>query len=328
MVNEFRRSDSLLARAESLDPTWVEPIIGRGLVAYRQSRLALDDPLSAGRWIDKGLGHVERGLKLAPQNPDALELRGNLRYWRWLLSLEPDAAKARALLDSARADLESAVRIAPGQAGAWATLSHLYYQTNDLVDVKLSARRAYEEDAYLSNADVVLSRLFYVSYDLGQFAEAVHWCGEVRTRFPEKPESAECQLYLLTSKAAEPDVNRAWMLADSLVRLAPVGEQEYKRLNAHMMVAATIARSGLADSARHVAERSRGSAEVDPTRDLIYAEAFVRTQLGDRDQAIKCLKIYLAANPEKRAALAEDATWWFRSLQDDPRFRELVGTPH
>jgi hypothetical protein len=94
-----------------------------------------------------------------------------------------------------------------------------------------------------------------------------------------------------------------------------------------MMVAATIARAGLADSSRHVAQRSRGRPEIDPTRDLLYAEAFVRTLLGDRAEAIKALKAYLAANPEKRATFVDDPSWWFRSLQDDPRYRELVGTP-
>jgi eukaryotic-like serine/threonine-protein kinase len=326
VLQEFRIADSLLARAETFEPGWVEPIIGRGNVAYRQSRLAGDEPTIASRWIDKGLAHVERALKLAPQSPDALELRGNLRYWRWLLSLEPEPANGRALLKSAQADLETAVKLSPGQAGAWATLSHLYYQTGNLVDVKLAARRAYEEDAYLGNADVVLSRLFYASYDLGQFADAVHWCEAAQTRFPENPKSVECQLYLLTTRAKDPDVNRAWQLSDSIVKLAAEPDREYQRLNSHMMVAAIIARAGLADSARHVAQRSRGRSEIDPTRDLLYAEAFVRTLLGDRDEAIKALKVYLAANPEKRAAFADDATWWFRSLQDDSRFRQLVGT--
>jgi eukaryotic-like serine/threonine-protein kinase len=327
VAQEFRRADSLLARAEPLDKAWVEPITARGTIAYRQSRLAGDEPVKAAQWIEKGMGHAERALGLAPRDPDALELRGNLKYWRWLLSLEPEPAAARALLKSAQTDLEAAVKFAPGQAGAWATLSHLYYQTNDIVDVKLAARRAYEEDAYLSNADVVLSRLFYSSYDLAQFADAAHWCEASQVRFPEDSKSVECQLYLLTTRARDPDVNKAWQLADSLVKLAPQSEREYQRLNAHMMVAATIARAGLPDSSRHVAQRSRGRPEIDPTRDLLYAEAFVRTLLGDRAEAIKALKAYLAANPEKRATFVDDPSWWFRSLQDDPRYRELVGTP-
>jgi hypothetical protein len=51
----------------------------------------------------------------------------------------------------------------------------------------------------------------------------------------------------------------------------------------------------------------------------------VRNLLGDRQAAITALKTYLAANPEKRAAFAEEPTWWFRGLQDDPGYRELIG---
>nr|MBA3317405.1 hypothetical protein [Gemmatimonadales bacterium] len=322
---EFDSADSLLAAAEALDAAWPEPTIARAAVAYRRSRLAGDDQVAASKWIEAGMGHAGRALQAAPQDPDALELRGNLRYWRWLLSLAPDPAAARALLTSAKEDLETAVKIAPSQAGAWATLSHLYYQTGDLIDVKLAARRAYEEDAYLSNADVVLSRLFYSSYDLGQFTDAVHWCEEGRRRFPADAKFVECQLYLLTSRAREPDVALAWRLADSAVRLAPEQERQYQRLNAQMMVAATIARADLPDSARRLAQRSRGSSEIDPTRDLMYALAFVHTLLGDTVAAVEALKTYLVANPEKRPALAQDPSWWFRPLENNGRFRELVG---
>jgi tetratricopeptide (TPR) repeat protein len=203
----------------------------------------------------------------------------------------------------------------------------LYYQSNNLVDVKLAAQRAYEQDAYLSNADVVLSRLFYVSYDLGQFSDAVHWCEVGQQRFPQNAKFVECQLYLLTSKARDPDVALAWQLSDSLVKLAPEQDRVYQRLNAHMMVAATLARAGRADSARRVAERSRGRPEIDPTRDLRYAEAFVLTLLGDKAEAISALKVYFAANPEKRAGFADDPSWWFRGLQEDARYKALVGAP-
>jgi TolB-like protein/tRNA A-37 threonylcarbamoyl transferase component Bud32 len=322
---EFRTADSMLALAETLDPYWAEPIVGRGMIAYRRSRLAADDAIKAGRWTEIGLGHAERALKLGSENPDVLELRGTLRYWRWLLGLAPDPPQARTLLKSAQQDLEAAVRIAPSQAGAWGTLSHLYSQTGDQVDVKLAARRAYEEDAYLSNADIILSRLFYSSYDQAQFTDAAHWCDEGRRRFPEDVKFVECQLWLMTTKAVDPDVPRAWLLADTLVQRAPERERGYQRLNSEMLVAATLARAGLKDSARRLAARARGTTEIDPTRDLELAGAFVYTLIGDKDEALRALKVYLAANPERRASLADDSGWWFRSLQDDPGFKKLVG---
>jgi serine/threonine-protein kinase len=229
-------------------------------------------------------------------------------------------------LKSAQQDLEAAVKIAPSQAGAWSILSHLYNQTGDQVDVKLAARRAYEEDAYLSNADVILGRLFDSSYDLAQFSDAAHWCSEGERRFPENDKFVECQLWLMTTKAAEPDVPLAWRLADTLVQRTPERKREFQRLSSRMIVAAILARAGLKDSARNVAARSRSTPELDPTRDIELFGAFAYILMGDKVAALKSLKTYLAANPERRANLAEDAGWWFRSLQEDPRFKELVGT--
>nr|MBA2459345.1 hypothetical protein [Gemmatimonadales bacterium] len=325
LAREFAAADSLLATAESLDPAWPEPLIRRAAVAYRRSRILDHDQLAAARWIDRGMGHIARALRLAPQDPDALAMRGNLRYWRWLLSLVPDQAEARALLTSAREDLESAVKIAPSQAGAWATLSHLYYQTGNITDVKLAAQRAYEADAYLDNADVVLSRLFYVSYDLGQFTDAIHYCDVGKRRFPADSKFVECQLYLLTTRAREPDVQLAWRLADSTTRLAPADERNYQRLSTRISVAATIARAGLKDSARHVLSRSLGNSEIDATRDLMFAAAFVYILLGDTTAALEALKAYVVANPERRSALGNEPTWWFRPLENNSKFRELVG---
>jgi eukaryotic-like serine/threonine-protein kinase len=153
----------------------------------------------------------------------------------------------------------------------------------------------------------------------------VHYCEEGKHRFPADFKFVECELYLLTSRAREPDVPLAWKLADSTTRLAPEQEREYQRLNSQMMVAATLARANLPDSARRVAQRSRGSSELDPTRDLVYAEAFVNTLLGDTTAALEALKVYLVANPEKRSSLAQDPSWWFRPLENNARFRELVG---
>ena len=325
----FDQADSFYVRAQAADSHWVDPIIGRASVAYRRSRLAVADPLAAKQWIDKGTKLSDEALALSSDNPDALEVRGTLRYWGWLLGVEPDPEAARKLLADARSDLESAVRLRPSQAGAWAILSHLYNVVGGETDAKLAARRAYEEDAYLSNADQVLSRLFLASYDLGQFVDAVHWCEEGHRRFPDDFKFVSCQLWLMTSKAKDPDPKLAWTLADSLDKLAPAPEREFESRKARLGVAAVLARksvsdSALADSARHVAEHARGNAEVDPTRDLAYIEAFVRTLLNDREEAVRLLKQYVAANPDRRADLGDESGWWFRGLQDYPQFQELV----
>jgi eukaryotic-like serine/threonine-protein kinase len=321
-------ADSLLALAERADARWADPTRMRGLIAYRRSRLYVGDPSAAGRWIQAGLGHVGRALSNAPRDPDALELRGNLRYWRWLLGLEADPVRGKALLDSAKADLELATTINPAQAGAWATLSHLYYndEGSTLSDVNIAARRALEEDAFLSNADVVLQRLFFSSYDLGQFPQADQWCRDGHRRFPANPKFLECQLWVLTTSAKTPDPALAHTLADSLAKVSPERERAFARLQSNLLVAAVLARAGRSDSASALARVSTGDPVVDPSRDLTHVAAFVYTLLGDTTRAVSQLKTYLAANPTHRQGLADDPGWWFRPIAAAPAFRQLVGS--
>jgi eukaryotic-like serine/threonine-protein kinase len=326
VTRAYDRADSIYAEAQALDPGWAEPFIGRAGIAYRRSRIAVDEPLKAKPWIARGEQFADSALARDPQNPDALEVRGTLRYWGWLLGLEPDPVAAKALLSSAQTDLETAVRVKPGQAGAWAILSHLYNQTGGETDAALAARRAYEADAYLSNADQVLSRRFLASYDLGQFVDATRACDEGQRRFPRDAKFVSCQLWMMTTKAMHPDAAVAWKLADSVPKLVAASDRPFETLKAKMAVAAVLARMGLSDSAAHVADRARGNSDVDPTRDLAYIEAFVRTLLDDKPGAIKALKVYLAANPDRRANLSDDPGWWFRPLQDDSAFQDLVRT--
>ena len=45
-----------------------------------------------------------------------------------------------------------------------------------------------------------------------------------------------------------------------------------------------------------------------------------------RDQAIRLLQEQIAANPQHRVGLAKMSHWWWRSLRNDRRFQDLVGT--
>jgi eukaryotic-like serine/threonine-protein kinase len=321
----FDAADSLYAQAHTADPSWTEPMVGRAWVAYRRSRLVGLDGAAAKPWIEKGEKFADEALAVAPQDPDGLEARGSLRYWSWLLNLEPDPAAAKRLLAMAEADLEAAVRVRPAQAGAWAMLSHLYNNTKGTTDAKLAGQRAYEADAYLSNADQVLNRLFLASYDLSQFTDATHWCEEGARRFPEDFKFTKCQLWLMTTKAKDPDVPAAWKLADSIPLIVPAGRRDIEGREARMLVAMVLARAGLKDSARHVAEKARGGPDIDPTQSLAWDEIYVRILVGDKEAALKALKSYLAANPKVRANLAEQPNWWFRSIEDDPQYKALVG---
>jgi serine/threonine-protein kinase len=298
----------------------------RAAIAYRRSRLVgAGPPLQAARWIDSGLSHVSRALQLDRQNARALELRGTLRYWKWVLHLEPDTRQADQLLKDAERDLREAVRLAPSLASAWSTLSHLDYQKNDITQAKIDAQRAYEADAYLRVADLVVWRLFSASYSLEQSQDAIRWCEEGQRRFPKDARFTQCQLWVMTLRDVDPDTPRAWQLVQRLADLAPEGQSKFDSLEAQILVAGVLARAGLGDSARHVLARSRADPEIDRERALAPYQAFVRLLLGDREEALELLKEHVAANPEHRVGFATSYHWWWRDLRDDPRFRDLVG---
>ncbi len=329
-TREYLAADSLAAAAEALDSKWTDPVVLRGLLDYWRSRRASDDAGLANKMIDAGLAHAERALALDKNDADALALRGNLNYWRWLYPLEPDSVKRKKLLAGAQVDLEKATQLDPSNAGAYATLSHLYNNVPDktLVDVVLAARTALEKDAYLSNADVILNRLALGFYDLGQFPDADKWCREGQRRFPKGPDFVECQLLLMTSKFTDPDPERAWKLADSMVKLTPdERDRRYTKLIGRVLVAGVLARAGKKDSARALLHSTKDDAEVDPSRDLAFNAAFIWTLVGDSTEALNQLKAYLVANPGRVADFRDNPNWWFRDLSKDPRYKALVGTP-
>ena len=323
---QFALADSLLAAAESLDPAWVAPTIGRGNLLLRQAKL-VTTPDDVGRLTSAGLAFAERALAREPRNADALELRGTLDYLRYLRQVERDPAQVKALLASAEKDLKASVSISPSNADAWQVLSHLYFQVPDFTEAKVAAQRAYEEDAYLANAPDVIWRLYLASYELEQFSDAEHWCAEGSRRFSRHPRFVECHLMQMTTPVAEPDVKAAWKLVDSLHTIAPHFPGSFDGRRYQMWAAAVLARAKLADSARHVVLRNRANEQIDPTHDLEVMETYVRVLLDDKDEAFHLLKSTLAANPEHDVGSDKATAWWFRPLQTDPRFADIRRAP-
>ncbi len=321
----YQRADSTLQLAEVADPQWVEPIVLRGWIAYRRARLS-DEPREMDEWLQIGFGHASRALSIAPNYAEALELRGTLRYASWIFLRPADPAPATALLKNGRDDLENAVRADPSLAGAHGTLSHLYYQIDDVPAAVLAARRAYEEDAYLDLAPEILWRLFNGSLDLEQFGQAERWCLEGARRFSHDYRFTKCQLLLLATPAASPDVNRAWELLSQVEELVPERRLALERADGRMLIAATIARAGLADSTRAVLAQARSgvSAEIDPSQFLLSQEAYVLSLLGDYDAAVDLLRRYAAANPGHFEG-SRGVSWWWRALKDHPGFQDLLG---
>ncbi len=323
----FVRADSLLALAQAIDPQWVEPVLVRGQIALRRARLTPTNRVALAQGLKVALDGAEQALRIAPGHPPALELRGTVRYTMWLQQLSSDPAVQTRLLADARQDLEGATQADPTLASAFNTLSHLYYQVEDVPAALLAARRAYEQDAYLSNARDILWRLFTGSYDLEQFGQAQRWCDEASRRFPGYYRTPECRLLLMTTDAVDPDIPEAWRLLARLDSLTPAPRRSYEVHQGQMFVGAILGRAGLRDSARRVLVAARGNRDIDPQQELLSFEAFARTLVGDRDTAFSLLERYVAANPAHAFTRGGAISWWWRDLRHDPRFARLERAP-
>jgi TolB-like protein len=323
---ELREAEGLLALAQTADPRWAEPPTQRSFVYFQLARLTVDagDIAGADSLIESGIGHADHALAIANAQAAALEYRGRHRYLRWLLDLAADRDEADRLLADARADLESAVRLQPTLASAHSALSHLYNQTGDLVGVLLAARRAYEEDAYLADADAILQRLFWGSYDLEQIPEARQWCEEGARRFPDDHRFAECELWLMLVPGVEPDVERAWSAAEEVQQLAPPDMAAFETALTYTIVGGVIGRAGMPDSANAVFDRSRVGPEVDPTDELRGFEAASRAAMGDLDGAMELLRRYVAGHAQHSFTVGTSLHWWWRPLRDHPGFQSIV----
>src|SRR5438128_7673422 len=322
----LQRADTLLAAAERADSRWVAPVLLEGRMAQRRARALQAHPQAAGPWITLGLQHARRALELAPSDPEALELLGTLRFYRFFMHLvSRDLADAE--LRAAQDDLQTAVQIKP-LATAYATLSALQYQRGDISAVVIAAHRALEEDAYLDAADQVLWRLFLASYDGELHAEARTACEEGGRRFPRDYRFVDCQLWVMTTAARPPDVTAAWRLFARLDTLAPAGLRAYERYQGLTAVGAILGRAGLKDSARKVLLRSREGWTTPLGQEVAGREAFARTLIGDYDEALKLLKRYIAGNPEHLFRAGGDLHWRWRPLTDLPRFRPVSGPPN
>jgi TolB-like protein len=313
----FEQADSFLALAEAADPEWVEPPTLRGWLDYRLSRLAFHpDTVHAG--VDRGVEHVRRALEMRPNYPPALELRGTLRYWQWIQGGASGSTEGRALLAQAREDLEAAVEFDPGLAGAYSTLSHLYYQVSDPTQALLAAQRAYESDAYLENAPDILWRVFLASYDTELFSQSSAWCDEGRRRFSADPRFWECKLMEMTMPMVTPAIPEAWRIQERTVELTPENRKMYQRYRGLALMGQILARAGEPDSARSVlAEALLGRNVDDLTEfDVSFISARAYVLLGDYEEAATLLGIQGNQTGEWASY------WWWRDLRNQPEFLE------
>ncbi len=316
-------ADSLLARAERLDSRWVEPIIQRGWVAEARADLWLPVPGAADTvWMAVGVAHANRALRLAPDDPAALELRGSLMSE---LAEGRAGVNAPSLRRQAEADLRAAVGREPGRASAWATLSQLLRVEGRFAEAKEAAEQALEQDAFLADASTITFNLYQTSLDLDQVTEAARWCEIGQRRFAGRSWTAACGLFLGAlgeGPRLEPDSAQA--LYDLLLQWSTAAERTTNEVVGHLWMAAVMAREADRDSAEALVRVARSEAPTTLLPWVSYLEANVRLLLGDRDAALEHLADFLEAFPQRKGYIASD--WMFRPLWTDPRYQALVDT--
>jgi serine/threonine-protein kinase len=319
-------ADSEFAKIEAMDKKWAAPIVARGQVAFRKVLvigIATGDGPQIDRWLNEAAAHADRALALSPGEPDANELRGTARYFRWMYNLKSYAPPEKLIAD-AEADLRKAAEN-PLQASALNGLSHLLNNKMQISEAKMAAQKAYDSDPYLKDVDKTIWRLFINSLELNARAEAEKWCSVGHQRMPDNFRFTECKLWLFSLQGQTPNVDSIWAAYKEFLDRSPANFKKVNELKGGMMVALGLVRAGLADSARHMAERSRGNPQIDPAFELVKIEAQVRAQLGDKDEAIRLLSRFYAANPGNKAFARFDESWWWDSIRDDPRYKALVG---
>lgn len=302
------QADSLLARAQALDPRWIEPPLARAALAARRG---------GPEAYHSGLEHVSQALSLSPNDPRALAARGVL--YDSLASAATDSVEAARFLVAAQRDLQAAVAGDPRLASAWIALADLLY--NDLwqlAEARRAAHQAYEQDVFLLEEGHYVW-LCEISLQLEDPAEAERWCREGRRRFPERERLMMTELVRLASTGTAPEPAVAWQLVAELSRR---DYPEYNVPPAKVVTAAVLARAGMGDSARAVVADARLAAPAEVIPFLDYLEAYVRLELGERERSISLLRSFLQAAPSYRAFVARDP--WFDPLRGDRQFESIV----
>jgi TolB-like protein len=327
-VTSFAQADTILANTELQDPNWASPIALQAMLALNQAQAARS-LLLAAPFVDRGLAHAERALKLEPDNLDALEARGRLRHAQWRVRQQEDAATRKAMLEGARADLKKVTDRDPTRAQAWVAQVPVHAQLLDPFSSYEAARNAYRLDEYASNVENTLRAMFTTAYDLEQLGTAQSHCEEGARRFPRNWAFVSCKLLMRLSDQVTSGPDSAWKelktLAE-LAELAPAAQKEFLIRRHQMFVAASLARAGEKDSARKVIEMARAGREIDPEGLLLTAEALARVRLGtpaDTAIAFEKLREYVIGQAAHGAGFARTSHWWWKDLKKDRRWNEF-----
>jgi DNA-binding SARP family transcriptional activator/TolB-like protein len=296
----FARTDSLLMRAAELDRRWAEPLVLRARVFENRAWLA-SFTRSAGNREDlltAALAAANEALKREENSAGAYEARGRIHYVTWLL-LAPAPAQAADMLGAAEADLVRALALDPNRARAESTLSLLYESQGRFDDSRRAAYRALDADAYLEDADQIVVRLFFTSFEMDNDEDAGLWCDETRRRMPGTWIAGYCDLVLLGWRAdVNPDPRKALYVLETFGHAEPADQRNAIRPRLEILAATTLARAGEIARAEQMVQAARTAAPGDV--ELLHLEAAYRIARQEYERANELLKEYIAKSPLAR----------------------------
>lgn len=306
------RADSLAMNALAIDRRFASALLLRGRIAEQRAwmSLVIDQPPASAKYLVAANRLTNAALAIDPRNAAGYELRGSINQAVWFL--HPPAA-ADSLLGAAEHDLREAIKFGGERPHAQSLLSSVLYVRGHFAEARTAARRALDADAYLTEADQLVNRLFQTSFELKDDAEAGHWCDEVRRRFTGHWPSAYCDLWLLAwAQEGNHDPRKAMHILETFAPADAEAMRTAMRPRITMMSATVLARAGMKDSASAMMARARAAAPGDV--ELHQLDAAGRMMLGDEDGAVQVLRDYLKQNPTARARIERGRI--FASVRD------------
>jgi DNA-binding SARP family transcriptional activator/TolB-like protein len=312
-IRLLRSADSLLVLAEARDPKWRMATIARGWVASDMARLATDDDSVAAEYR-RAARLAQHVLSMDSNNPRALELRGAAL---WQLTVFAPQRGDSVDVERALADLRRALALDSSRVIAAAKLSQLLRlraRSRDHMNEAIQfARLAYEQDAFLANAEDAVSQLYRATLSMGFIDSAKVWCTRGRRMAADDWRFVECELALMRLDLRHADPGRARDIVAQLARLDPpakaiADDRSYSPFYRRLVFAAVLGASGARDSARAELARVLHEVQDDQTLrlDAKHDETLVRLAIGDVSGATAALDVYLRANSRYSGAVLND----------------------
>ena len=303
-------ADSLLQLATGADPEWAQPVIQR---AYVASRLAASDPPERkARTLDSAIATLDELLSRQPSSAAAFELRGQLRFQRFLMYDTRDTTNRD--LHVAIADFERAKSLDSLRVGAWTGRAFAAWFELDTVAARRNLESAVRLDAYLDGESDILMNQFYVALWLRDWNAAAEACRTGRRQDPWSYLFLQCELTL-----ARHDVTRradpvwAWAVVDTLGRMYPPDKaaragRYYSPLYWRVVAATIAARAGRRQQARAAMDTVVARATRDHVlTDLAPDRAYFEWVLGDTAAATSIMAAFLKERGQQRANMEADA---------------------